>query len=902
MSGDDAERAARLFQLAMECEPGAREALLDRQCAGDALLRAEVEALLRADAVAGGFLDHPLAASASSRATSAEAPSPLIGARIGRYQIRRIIASGGMGTVYEARQEQPRRTVALKVMRAEMTSPEAQRRFEYESQILGALQHPGIAQVYEAGTERLAEGDGAGAAAAGGVVPFYAMELVAGARTIAEFAAEKNLGTRERIALFAQVCDAVQFAHNKGVIHRDLKPGNILIDAAGHPKVIDFGVARVMSADILGASLRTMTGQLIGTLRYMSPEQVQGDPHAIDTRSDVYALGVVLYELLTGRLPYTFPADSAVQAPRIISEVQPQRPSTIERSLRGDIETILLKALEKDRERRYQSAGAMAADLRRFLSKEPIHARPASAGYQLRMFARRNGLLVGSAGAVVLAVIAGLVASLLLWRAAVDQRDRARQATQLATRQATRARAATEFLGDALRSANPFHSQSRDMTVRQMLEAAAARLDAGAFAGQPAVEAAVRTAMASTYLGLGLSQESQKHAQRAVDLLLPSAQESPLEAGIALVALGDSLLRNHQLEVAESRLRLAVELLRTAPGDQAIDLAESLFILGSVLRDRGDRAGAEAALRESLTLFDAAVGRDDPLTARVLGDFATTIMHNPSRREEALALIHEAMEIGRRNRGGGASGARAAMNLVRYATVLHTSGDLDAAAQAYREAIDAGREFLGPGHGNVLACLSNLSFLYRSRGEDQKALETAEELVAAARQSLSSDSPQLLVFLHEYADVLQTVGRRADSVSLYREILSGAEHGADADERRLLVARIAVARDELEQGRLDEAAALAAACLAADESILPPAHWIRASAHNILGCVALARKDYAAAEPSLVAAHAMAEKLSPPVPELVPQCAAGLIELFDATGRPDRAAELRALAPSRPSK
>ncbi len=291
---------------------------------------------------------------------------PMIGTTVGRFRIDAVLASGGMGTVYLAEQERPKRTVALKVLREGLASPSMLRRFDHESQILARLRHPGIAQVYEAGTHK----------AVGRSVPFFAMELIPDAQPITNYTHERATDTRERLRLFQQVCDAVQHGHQKGVIHRDLKPSNILVDASGRVKIIDFGVARCTDSDVAVTTMHTDVGQLIGTLQYMSPEQCEADPLGIDTRSDVYSLGVVLYELLTGRLPYDVTHRAMHSAARVICEQSPDRPSTVDRDVKGDLETIVLKALEKDRDARYQSAGALGRDVERYLHHEPIEAAP----------------------------------------------------------------------------------------------------------------------------------------------------------------------------------------------------------------------------------------------------------------------------------------------------------------------------------------------------------------------------------------------------------------------------------------------------------------------------------------------------------------------------------------------
>src|SRR5688572_18696777 len=299
----------------------------------------------------------------SAGGESGTAPSQMSIGKIGRYKIRRLIGEGGMGAVYEAEQEQPQRTVALKVIKPGLAGPELLRRFAQEAQALGRLQHPGIAQIYDAGTADTGFGS----------QPYFAMEFIRGA-ALRDYADGRNLGLRERLELMVKVCEAVHHAHQRGLIHRDLKPGNIIVDETGQPKILDFGVARVTDSDTQ-ATLQTDVGQLVGTLNYMSPEQVLADPLDIDTRSDVYALGVILYELLSGRLPYQI-SKRLHEAMQTIREEDPSRLSTIDRRYRGDIETIAAKALEKDKTRRYSSAAELEADIKRELDDEPIVAAP----------------------------------------------------------------------------------------------------------------------------------------------------------------------------------------------------------------------------------------------------------------------------------------------------------------------------------------------------------------------------------------------------------------------------------------------------------------------------------------------------------------------------------------------
>ena len=392
MSAERRRLVEAVFIEAAEVPKKDRVALVEARCADDPEARSEVLSLLEHHADQeddSGFLDHAeLTGVAGLGRLEAEGPPLKPGTRVAGFTIRELIGSGGMGMVYLADQDRPNRTVALKVIR--LGARGLIRRFEHEAEVLGRLQHPGIAQVYEAGTANLLSAGGPAAQ------PYIAMEFVKGP-PLDEYVSGAGLDLRARLELVAKVCDAAQHAHQRGVIHRDLKPANILVEAAsGEPKVLDFGVARATGADAR-ETRQTGAGQLIGTLAYMSPEQVLGDPSEVDTRADVYALGVILYELLTGRLPHRLEGTGLAESARIIREDEPVRPGTVVRSLRGEVETIITKALAKDRARRYQSAADLGLDLRRFLEGKPIAAKDDSALYILTKQIKRHKVLVAAA-------------------------------------------------------------------------------------------------------------------------------------------------------------------------------------------------------------------------------------------------------------------------------------------------------------------------------------------------------------------------------------------------------------------------------------------------------------------------------------------------------------------------
>ena len=436
MSEKRSERIAELFDAAAAVPAAERSAFLERACAGDAELRREVETLLAHDTGgADAFSDDEIAQrravleQAFQNGADGSTPPGAIGlgtpppAEVGRFRIIEKIAEGGMGTVYLAEQDHPRRRVALKMIRAGAVSPGLVRRFRLEAEVLGRLQHPGIAQIYGAG--EIDVGDSS--------LPYFAMEHIDGVE-LRRYVRERKLDVRGRLELIARICDAVHHAHQKGVIHRDLKPENVLVVAEppatlgaanaefaelGQPKVLDFGVARATDSDIQMTTMRTDVGQLVGTLTYMSPEQVSGDSRQLDARSDIYALGVILYELLAEQPPFNLRRLSVPDAIRVICEEEPTRLGSIHTAFRGDIDTIVCKALEKERQRRYQSAAEFAADIRRCLARQPISAHPPSTFYQLRKFAARNrGLVAGLLASFVILIVGAATSLVFALRAA----------------------------------------------------------------------------------------------------------------------------------------------------------------------------------------------------------------------------------------------------------------------------------------------------------------------------------------------------------------------------------------------------------------------------------------------------------------------------------------------------
>src|SRR5688572_14297509 len=526
---------------------------------------------------------------------------------IGPFKILRVIGAGGMGIVYLAQQERPTRTVALKVIHASVLSHGTLRRFEQEAEVLARLHHPGIAQIYQVGTYVTPQGE----------LPYIAMEHVEGER-LDRYLAHHPLPLRERLELAARIADATEHAHQKSVIHRDLKPGNILVTAGGQPKILDFGVARLSDDDTRTTTLRTDVGALLGTLTYMSPEQASGDPKAIDRRADVYSLGVLLYEILTGKLPYYIDRSALPEAVRVIREEEPTKISTHDRSLRGDVETIVRKALEKDPARRYPTAQALADDIRRHLADEPIQARPPSAWYQLSKFARRNQILVGGIASVLvsLAVGAGVATHRYLREREASARERAataggRDARVAAEKSQQRAATVASFLLSLFGGIDPVVARGADTTLlRRILDQARGRL-AAELAGQPEVEAEIRATLGNAYIELTLFEEAEEELRRAEELL--RAQLGPdhprvldLEQDLARL-----LQRRGDLQRAEEEQRATLERQTQSLGESDRETLQTKGLLGENLMRQGRQREAENVLREVLAEQVRLFGPDD---------------------------------------------------------------------------------------------------------------------------------------------------------------------------------------------------------------------------------------------------------------------------------------------------
>ncbi len=714
----------------------------------------EVQAGLETHADAVEFLESPpvIAPDGDGAPESLSPPT-----QIGQYRILRVVGEGGMGVVYEAEQQRPHRRVALKVIRPGYISVSMMRRFEYEADVLARLEHPGIARIYEAG---IAQTEVARQ-------PFFAMEFVDGQR-LDRFIASTSPPINKRLELLIRICHAVQHAHTKGIIHRDLKPANILITADGSPKILDFGVARMTDSDIQATTLHTQSGQLIGTLPYMAPEQASGKVNALDTSSDVYALGVIAYELLSGRMPYSLEGKALHEAVRVICEEEPSRLSSLDRNLRGDVETIIQKALEKDRTRRYATAGELAADVKRFLDYEPISARRPSTWYQLRKFARRNRALVTGAVAAFLGLC---LLSISLAVGFVRERQLRHQ---LLTEQ-EQSKAFSSFLSDEiLAGANP--ERLRDAAVsatviKALIEPAAQRVGEKLHS-TPLVEATVRFELCRLLRDTGRIDLAIPQLERATEIRKQLLGDDHPDTLICLSGMAVLLEAQGKFTEAEPIARDAVQRHRRVLGDDNPSTLTAVGVLCRVLAARGKLAEAEPLFKEVLERRRRVLGEDDPNTINSLNNYGS-LLFAMQRLAEAGDVFKEVWERYRRTKGEDYSDAIGALN--NYAVTLRYQGRLADAEPLLKQSLELTRRVLGEDHPDTIQSLGSYAEVLRSLDRAVEAEPLSQVAVEKARRVNGDAHPETLRAMMIHGRVLMALGRAPDAEPLLAELYDRAK-------------------------------------------------------------------------------------------------------------------------------
>jgi tetratricopeptide (TPR) repeat protein/tRNA A-37 threonylcarbamoyl transferase component Bud32 len=815
-------------------------------------------------------------------AASGEPQQP---ATIGRFRILSKLGQGGMGVVWEAEQDQPRRLVALKVMRRDHeVGPLHIQMFRREAETLARLKHPNIAAIYESGHTD----DGH---------DYFAMELVRGL-TLDEWLARRPSRVDDselelRLRLFATICDAVHYAHQRGVIHRDLKPSNIIVvDQAESAtagtrsrslpalKILDFGLARITDSDI-AATLVSEIGVIKGTLPYMSPEQARGDVASIDVRADVYALGVILYELLTGRRPYDVSRAALAEAVRIICELPP---APLRDSWSGarrpdrDLETIVGKGLEKEADRRYGSAGELRDDVDRYLSSQPILARSPSAIYQLSKMVQRNRIGAAFAATVLVLLVAFAVTATVQSRAVARQRDRAEA-------EAAKALAVSRFMSETLSAANPWGA-GYDVSVVDALDDATDRI-ATSFPEQPLVEAEVRHTIGTAYKNLGRYDRAQPLLEAAEDTRSQRLGDDDPETINTLSALAELAWRDSRYDEAVDLGRQLLGRHRRVYGEPSPEVAGSLEDLGRILTDAGRFDEAEPVLDEALAMNIDVHGERSLQVAACYENMATFIQL--SRRDYAAAedMARTALEIRRATTDTDTMDTASSVNNLGVLILLQ--GRYDEALPVLQEAVEISRRVGGDQHPELARALENLGNVYYRQQQFDRTLELLDEVMMMRREVLGDDSPDVARTLNNMGMVYNAAGRREEAEQAVRKAVAGMERAYGPDHPDLASSHWSLAHVLWGQGKLDGAEAELRTSVAIADRAYPENSAGRAAYRLPLGNLLAERGRFAEAEPLLLSAHATYLAVEGPGGRRAADAASSLVKLYEAWGRPDEA-------------
>jgi serine/threonine protein kinase len=741
------------------------------------------------------FSDSVLDASSAGSLPGGYAPAAQRPEQVGPYRILELIGEGGMGEVYKAERRHPiRQTVAVKVIKLGFDSREIVGRFESERQALAMMDHPGIAKVLDAGTTITGR-------------PFFVMDFVAG-KPITDFCDENRLSINQRLRLFGDVCDAIGHAHTKAIIHRDIKPSNVLAymqDSKPAVKVIDFGVAKALTGGRLtDLTVNTGSGRPIGTYECMSPEQVEGSPD-IDTRTDVYSLGVLLYELLTGAKPFDHATKSSGgvtddEIKRIIREVDPPRPSTrlsslgegataladrrqakldaLARQLRGELEWIPLKAMRKERARRYTSPLQLKEDVENYLEGKPLIAGPETRSYRLQKFFKRNLRGVVTLATILLILVGGI--ALYIHNIRAEQR-KTETALREAQKQTAIARDSSDFLANIFRNADPSKSLGADVTVVQTLKEAINKLDTGADKAEPITEATVRYVVGTTLNSLGQYEDAIPQLRRARELdRLHRSPDDP-QIAITLNDLANVLSNQNKLDEAEPIAREVLRIRQSTLSHDHPDVGHGMMALGMILRHRQNFAEAETMLRGGLDIQRKALGGDDPAVATAMNNLAS-LLWSMGRLDEAEPLCREVLRIRRAKLPPAHPYVASSLN--NLAQLFKDQKKFDDAEPLAREALELRRKTLPPDHPDTATTLHALAGILNGQGKFAEAEVFCRESLTIRRKALPADHPYVASSACDLGWLLYMQGTYAEAEPLYREALQirrthfGAAHSS----------------------------------------------------------------------------------------------------------------------------
>ncbi len=950
----DPQRIQSIFLAAIEAaDPAARAALLTRECGDDAELRQRVAELLQAHDRSGSFLDQPAVQPLTLDApagqwidrdaslTLTEQP----GMRVGHYKLLQQIGEGGMGVVYMAEQEQPvRRKVALKIIKPGMDSAQVIARFEAERQALAMMDHPNIAKVLDAGTTESGR-------------PYFVMELVYGV-PITKFCDDSQLTPQQRLELFVPICQAIQHAHQKGIIHRDIKPSNVLVtmhDDKPVPKVIDFGVAKAIEQRLTEKSLFTAFGTVVGTLEYMSPEQAEMNAFGVDTRSDVYSLGVLLYELLTGTTPLErkrLREAAYTEVLRLIKEVEPQRPSVrlsssgdlpkiaaarktepgrLSKLVRGEIDWIVMKCLEKDRSRRYDTASGLARDVERYLSDEPVEACPPSVRYRLSKFARkyRKPLAVAASFALILVAAAVLSCLLAVWamtaeRTAANERDHALQAEdetgrerdralkaekvtglerdkaiaerERADKQAEITRAVNDFLQrDLLLQSSPFVQMGAmahvdpDLKLRTVLDRAALQLGEK-FRTQPLVEAALRHTIGMSYMGIGNYTAAQDHLEKSVQLFREHRGLEDADSIDAMETLGVLYRVQRKVNQAEAVVAQCLEARRKVNGEKHPATLETMVQLGGVYLYQAKFSQAEKLVKQVLAESKGVLGEDQVLHVQSL---LAVIYRDLGKQEEAEALLVKTIEAKKRKWGERDLSLLGDMN--NLATVYKNRRKYREAEALFTKCLEASRKHLTEKHPDTLWTTYRMAQLYDVQGKYDQAEDLYKLALEGQSSVLGNDAQNTERTRLELWDLYSRREKPSQADALMKTELDAIRQ-KEGPESKALGNRLAYYGQRLLQfGRAPAAEPVLRECLAIREKKQHD-EWSTFNAKSMLGESLLGQKKYSDAGPLLLQGYEgmkQRESTIPPVAKMRPIEALLRLALFyDATGKKDKLAEV----------